>query len=139
MKKSFRLAIEQLAAGIVNPHLRKSGMKSTAYTAHKDGSCTVGATPSLKEAIRSTTGVEVLKEGADTITFRSNAMSDYVYLNPPFYTEAEKAQMEADKLARKANRVQRSARYELLDEAEGDDADYGEYEDEEVEFDTDEE
>jgi hypothetical protein len=134
MKKSFRLAIEQPAAGIVAPHLRRSGIKATEYTAHKDGSCTVGANEPLKNAIRSTTGVEVLKEGAESITFRSNAMADYTYLNPPLYTEAEKAQMEAEKLARKANRVKRNSRLELLDDADGDDSDY-----EEVDADSDEE
>jgi len=137
MKKSFRINIESLASHIVNPHLRRSGIKSTEFTAHKDGSCTVGANEALKNAIRSTTGVEVLKEGAESITFRSNAMADYTYLNPPLYTEAEKAQMEAEKLARKANRVKRNSRLELLDDADGDDSDYAEYE--EVDDNSDEE
>ncbi len=128
MKKSFRLAIEQLAAGIVAPHLRRSGIKNTEYTAHKDGSCTVGANQPLKDAIRSQAGVEVLKEGVESITFRTNAMADYVHVNPPLYTEAEKAQMEAEKLARKANRMTRNSRLVLLGDDEADDAEEEDYE-----------
>jgi|GEM_PF-2069993 len=120
MKKSFRLAIEQIASGIVAPHLRRSGVKNTEYTAHKDGSCTVGANQALKDVIRALPSVEVLKEGVESITFRTNAMADYVYLNPPLYTEAEKAQMEAEKLARKANRMTRNSRLELLGADEAD-------------------
>lgn len=134
MKKSFRINIESLASQIVTPHLRRSGIKSTEFTAHKDGSCTVGANEALKNAIRNTVGVEVLKEGAESITFRSNAMADYLYLNPPLYTAEEKAQMEAAKLERKANRVKRNSRLELLDDA---DSDYEDYE--EVDVDSDEE
>lgn len=136
MKKSFRINIESLASQIVTLHLRRSGIKSTEFTAHKDGSCTVGANEALKNAIRNTVGVEVLKEGADTITFRSNAMADYLYLNPPLYTEAEKAQMEAEKLARKANRIKRNSRLELLDDADGDDSEYEDYEEVDVDSDS---
>lgn len=131
MKKSFRLAIEQLAAGTVAPHLRRAGLKATGYTAHKDGSCTVDANEALKNAIRGTAGVEVLKEGAETITFRTKSMADYVYLNPPLYTEAEKAQMAADKLARKANRMTRNSRLVPL----GDDDADEEYEEDYEEID----
>ena len=128
MKKSFRLAIESMASQVVAPHLRRSGLKATGYTAHKDGSCTVDANEALKNAVRGTTGVEVLKEGAESLTFRTNAMADYVYLNPPLYTEAEKAQMAADKLARKANRMTRNSRLVPLGDDDADEDDEEEYE-----------
>lgn len=137
MKKVFRLAIEQLASEIVAPNLRRSGIKSTEFTAHKDGSCTVGVNDDLRDCIVNTPGVEIIKSGVGTLTFRSNAMADFAQRNPPLYTEAEKAQIEAEKLARKANRVKRNSRLELLDDAEGDDSDYEDYE--EVDADSDEE
>lgn len=129
MKKSFRLAIEQLAAGTVAPHLRRAGLKATGYTAHKDGSCTVDANEALRLSLKALPGVEVLKEGAGSITFRTNAMADYVYLNPPLYTEAEKAQMAADKEARKANRVTRTnSRLVPLGDDDADEEDEEDYE-----------
>ena len=127
MKKSFRLAIEKLASNVVNPHLRSAGIKSTRFTAHKDGSCTIAANDKLKDSVKAQRGVEVIKESAISLTFRSNEMADYAHLNPPYYTDEEKAQMSADMEARKLNRITRVSGLELLDD-DADEEDEEDYE-----------
>lgn len=114
MKKSYRIQIET----IYTAALQSVRVKAKKVTAHRDASATVRGDEKVVSAVKRLPDVEVISEGKGEITFRIPAAQEYHNAHPPLFTDAEKAQQEADKEARRRERKQREDEAFM---AEGDD------------------
>ena len=102
MKKSFRISIESIHTSSA----QQVGCKVKRATAHLDASATLVCRESDAKKLLSIPNVEIMKPFDNfQICIRVPSALEYAQENPPRFTPAQKAEMEREKSARKAERL----------------------------------